>query len=116
MGARLHEIHDPGPDEQLSPGHIRWWLGHGSGQPDDDAFDLDSLTPCAALGRREELLRPLLPEWFWEGPYGTTALSIGTGRGYFERKHWSRFDHIYVIDPADRTRLWQRYFKVLSPC
>lgn len=109
--APFNEVRDPGPD-QLSADHIKWWLQNGAGAPDDDAFELATLAPCPALARREASLRPILPAWFWEGEHHATGLSIGTGRGYFERKYWTKFDRIYVVDPSERTHLWQRFFKV----
>src|SRR5207245_10315073 len=52
------------------------------------------------------------PEWFWEGEKGSSILSIGAGKGYFERKFWNKFDKTYVIDPSERTQRSLEYFPI----
>ncbi len=90
---------------------IREWLKNQELWP-TDAYDVESLNPCPVLEKREKMLKEILPGWLWEGEQGSTILSIGTGKGYFERKYWGKFDKIYIIDRSDKTRLSLQYFPI----
>jgi hypothetical protein len=79
-----------------------------------DSYDIVSLEPSSTQARRIALLRPLLPDWFWEGEEGAAILSIGTGKAHIERKFWRKFRKIYCIDPADQTRLSLDYFPIAN--
>lgn len=83
---------------------IKDWLRSPECWPAADSYNLDSLAPSLPLARREKDLRSEMPEWFWRGEKGSSILSVGAGKLYFERKYWREFDSIYVIDPSDRTR------------
>ena len=90
-------------DKYESAEEIREWLRNHEAWPTADSYDPDTMFPCAVLSEREQALREQVPEWFWEGAEGASILSIGTGKGYFERKYWKSFDKIYVVDPSDST-------------
>ena len=91
---------------------IRNWIGDSSQWPSADSYDLNTLNPCSVLAQREQELAGFVPPWFWHGEAGSTMLSVGAGKGYFERKYWRAFDKIYMIDPSDRTALSLQYFPV----
>lgn len=99
-------------DTLSSPAEIHQWLGNAEAWPTADSYDLDTLTPCPRLAHREQVLKNQLPSWFWEGEADATILSIGTGKGYFERKYWKNFSQILCIDPSNNTCHSLKHFPV----
>jgi hypothetical protein len=95
-----------------TPDEINRWIGDPEQWPTADSYDPATLEPCEVLLRREVALKQDVPEWFWQGEEGSSLLSIGTGKAYFERKHWSRFEKVYAIDPSEKTRLSLAYFPI----
>jgi hypothetical protein len=96
----------------MTPDEVKAWLRNQDEWPTADSFDLDSLEPRPALAAREASLRDIAPGWFWQGEPGAELLTIGAGKGYFERKYWDRFNRVFVIDPSEKTRLSFDYFPV----
>ncbi|HEY5914476.1 MAG TPA: hypothetical protein VJA21_28130 [Verrucomicrobiae bacterium] len=95
----------------LSKEEIKRWL-MDAGQWPNDSYDIESLKPSSIQQRREETLRSLLPTWCWSGEAGSTVLSIGCGKAYWERKLWTPFEKVYIIDPSENTRLSLSYFPI----
>jgi glycosyltransferase involved in cell wall biosynthesis/tetratricopeptide (TPR) repeat protein len=89
--------------EPASEGELREWLADDARYPHTEAYDLDTLTPSPVLaGRLAALARLPLPPWFWHGEPGSTLLSVGAGKAFFERAHWRSFEQIVVVDPSPR--------------
>lgn len=88
---------------------IRSWLSDPSQWP-NDSYDIDSLQPSSVQENRDKLLMPYLPAWFWDGEEGQSILTIGSGKGYYERRYWGNFERVFVVDPSDKTRLSFHYF------
>ena len=97
-----------------SPEAVKSWIRDPNRWPNAESYDPDSLEPCETLGIRERSLRKRLPDWFWAGEEGAAILSVGTGKGYFERKFWGRFDRIYIIDPSVNTSLSLKYYPIAN--
>lgn len=82
---------------------IKEWICDEQAWPTADSYDIKTLNPCTVLAAREASLKDQVPEWFWKGEEGASIVSIGTGKGYFERKYWHKFDGVYVVDPSEST-------------
>lgn len=91
---------------------IREWLESITLWPNAESYELDTLQPTPVLAKREAALKELYPDWFFEGESGANILSIGTGKGYFERKYWGAFNKIYSIEPSEKTQLSFRYYPI----
>ena len=100
---------NPSPTISLTKEAIRQWLQDPDQWP-NDSYDLATMQPSDTQLRREEGLRKILPAWCWTGEPGAAMLTIGTGKAYLERKYWSNFDRLYVIDPSEQTRAALEFF------
>lgn len=97
---------------RYSKEEIREWVTSPKLWPNAESHDLDTLEPCGVLANREAALKEFVPPWFWTGEPNSAILSLGTGKGYFERKYWRNFARIYSIDPSIKTQLNLEYFPI----
>jgi hypothetical protein len=91
---------------------VKEWIESQERWPTADSYELDTLNPRPQLASRERSLKEIVPPWFWEGEPGASLLSIGTGKGYFERKYWRNFERVYSIDPSTETHRGLAYFPI----
>lgn len=94
----------------MTPEEVRQWIESEETWPTADSYDLSDLEPRPVLRRREEMLRPLVPDWFWRGEKGVSILSVGLGKGYFERKYWGDFDEVFIVEPSEKSRVALEHF------
>jgi hypothetical protein len=91
---------------------IRQWVEDPTQWPTADSYSLSSLEPCPALKQREEILKKILPSWFFNGEAGQSLLSVGPGKCYFERKYFRDFEHIYMVESSEKSRRLLEYIPI----